>query len=299
MRSAGRRALLAGLAAFCTLLAASSAGGQEVEGPTVTVSPGSVAPGEDLVVTISGFRALNVTVSVCGNAAARGSVDCDLAGSEGLALREEVTTRGLEVHAPPVPCPCVVRTASRTQDEVAIAPLDLLGHPVAEVVRSDASSLLDVTVDVRRASVGAWSRLRSSLGGPTSYALDVTVRNRSGLQLDGVGLTATATRGGDQVAGVELPDLGTLAPGGSWQHRAELQVPAPVAGDLRFEVVATGGGRAVASSGDERAVPVLLLLLVSVLVVDVGLLARHRITRWRLRRSATEVPEPSALALPA
>lgn len=297
MRSACRGAVLAGLVALGALLATSSAGGQEVDGPTLAVSPGSVAAGDDMVVTISGFRAANVTVSVCGNAAARGSVDCDLVGSEGIALRNAVTTRGLQVHAPPVPCPCVVRAASRTQDEVAIATLDLLGHPVAEVVRSDASSLLDVIVDVRRASGGAWPRLRSSLGGPTSYALDVTVRNRSGLELDGVALSATATRGGDQVAGVELPAIRTLAPGGRWEHRAELQVPAPVVGDLRFEVVATGAGRAVAASGDERAVPVLLLLLVSVLVVDVGLLVRLRITRWRLRRTATEVP--SALAVPA
>ncbi len=285
------RSLLVGLVAASWFLAlAIPAGAQDADQPSLAVEPGTVAPGDPVAVTVSGFRARNVTLTVCGNAAARGSVDCNQAASEGLGLRTEVTQREYVVHAPPMPCPCVLRVASRTQDEVAVAPIDLIGHPVGEVVRSDTSRLIDVSIEARRAPEGVVEQLRSALGGPTRYEVEVTVRNRSGLPLDGLVVTAAARRGATDVgAEVDLPEVGLLAPGASWSHASSATVPAPVLGDVVWEARASGAGPVVAASSSSRPVPYLLVVLVALLVGDLVAIASRRAARRKGRRAPAEV----------
>lgn len=253
--------------------------------PQVVVEPVAVDPGDPVIVRISGFRTHNVTVTVCGNGAARGSVDCHQAAGVDLALQGDPTVSDIVAVAPPAPCPCVVRVGSRTYDEVAVAPIELRGHPVAEVVRAEASVLLDVSIDARRAPVGVVDRVRSALGGPTVYEVEVTVQNRSGLPLSEVSVGASAQRGGDGVAAVDLPAVGSLAPGATWSQVATATVPAPVLGPLTWEATAAGAGPTVSAVTSSRPVPYLLLVLVALLAGDVVAMVTRRLTgRGRARR---------------
>lgn len=103
--------------------------------PRVTVSPVAAAPGQLVVVTIEGWPRVAVTVALCGNEAARGTGDCDLAGARGLTGGPRPDAAQVAVALPPAPCPCVVRASTPTSDTVALAPFEVVGAPVAEVVR--------------------------------------------------------------------------------------------------------------------------------------------------------------------
>ena len=80
-------------------------------GPIVSLDRKELEPGQRVVLNIDGFESLNVTISVCGNDARRGSVDCNMYASEGLKLDTDGTSTVIQipVAAPPVPCPCVIR----------------------------------------------------------------------------------------------------------------------------------------------------------------------------------------------
>ncbi len=104
--------------------------------PTITLATTDLRPGERVVVSLTGWRSRNVTLSVCGNRAARGAADCNLISSQSLKL---VSTPGptlteLVVATPPGTCPCVIRGSSATQDEVASTPIELAGVAVGPII---------------------------------------------------------------------------------------------------------------------------------------------------------------------
>ena len=69
--------------------------------------------------------------------------------------------------------------ANRTFDEIAIAPITLIGHPVAPIVETPGQQgALDVTISAQAAPPGLFARARSSMGGPATYEVTVTVKNR-------------------------------------------------------------------------------------------------------------------------
>ena len=121
-------------------------------------------------------------MTVCGNDARRGSVDCDLRGAQAReTTRDGTPTLGsVIVSAPPAPCPCVVRVVSDDNAEIAVASITIVGHPVAEVVEpTEFVQPLEAEIDAVTGSAGFGDRLRSSLGGPTTYEVTVAVRNRT------------------------------------------------------------------------------------------------------------------------
>lgn len=251
-------------------------------GPVVTVDPPAARPGEPVAVTISGFESVTVTVAVCGNLARRGSADCDVRSSEGLfpGLGGGEDGTRLFVTEPPAPCPCVVRVANSTHDEVATAPLDVIGAPEAPVVEPERTGpLLAVSVDARRAPSGLVASARAALGGPATYEVTVSVRNLTDDTLSAVEVAgASAHRFDDAAASFELTP-GLLAPRETWRRTVEVEVPAPAIGDLRWEVVASGAGPAVRAERTTTATPVLLLALVALLAVDLAAMSWRATSR--------------------
>jgi hypothetical protein len=66
--------------------------------------------------------------------------------------------------------------STSTNDQVAIVPIVIIGHPVAPVVNPDVSERLplDVSVVANESSEGFFEVVRSSLGGAINYDVTIT-----------------------------------------------------------------------------------------------------------------------------
>lgn len=284
MTRAGRVALAAlviGLAAARGGLVAAAQDEGVIDGPTISLDRSTMQPGERVLVTLEGFRGSAVTMSVCGNQARRGSADCNMTASEGLGLDRDgsPTLTELPVAAPPVSCPCLIRASTTKFDEVAITPIELIGHPVGPVVGAEAREPLVVSVSARRSPRGSVDALRALLGGPTTYAVTVSVSNRSTETLERVAVTGSAMRGGDDVATLDLPDPGPIQPGQTWRRVVRTTIPAPVLGTFRWQVTASGAGSGAHAEAPTSDLPVALIVLALVFGVDIAAIAWRRIRR--------------------
>ena len=260
-------------------------------GPSVTLSDTRVRPDEFVIVTIDGFTARSVTISVCGNQGLRGSADCNMAASDGLGLdRDGSSTQAqMPLAAPPVPCPCVVRVASSLTDEVATTPVTLVGHPVAPVVAPEA---LGTPVEIEMLAVpqhdGWASAVRSSLGGPTSYVVTVTVTNRSSVAIDDLSLSGQAVNDGDFLTALELDRPGRLGAGDSFSQQVEVELPAWSFGEVTWSVTVIGPGGPRTVMGDTSSRPTLLVVAIVLLVLDVMVVVTRFLVRRRIVRGGIE-----------
>jgi len=286
VRRAIRLAAAVVVAAMTCGMHGATAGAQDdaISGPTVTLDRHSMRPGERVLVTLDGFRGNAVTLSVCGNQARRGSVDCNMAASEGIRLDRDGTSTLTEVpiEAPDTTCPCLVRVSTKTFDQLAVAPIELIGHPVGPIVGSSALTPLEVSVSARRAPHGLIANVRSALGGPTAYDVTVSVRNRSTERLEHIVLAGAAGRSrDDDSTALELPVPGPLDPGQTWEQVVRSELPAPVLGGFVWEVTASGAGPSVTASDTTRSWPLGFVLLVLVFLGTVGAIVWRRIARHR------------------
>ena len=255
--------------------------------PTVTIDRQEAAPGEHVVLTINGFTATSVTVSVCGNEDRRGSSDCNMAASQSVDMHTDGTpsTAEIPVAAPPVGCPCLIRVSSRLNDEVAVVPFTLVGHPIEPVVAppNPDTPLVAVSVDARATPRGVVGWARSNLGGSVPYEVTVTVKNLTKETLHHVTLFGSVGRSAeDEIATLDLDNLGELAPGQIWTQVVSAEVPAPSLSGVRWQVVASRAGPWIVATATTHHRPVLLLILAMLLVVSFSLLA----IRYRMRRRA-------------
>lgn len=295
-----RRRLLRPAVAALALAAAfvvSAATAGSVSGPTVTLDKQRIRPDERVAVTVDGFQALNVTISVCGNEARRGSSDCNMFASEGLKLDTDGTSTlvGIPVAAPPEPCPCVIRVSSRLNDEIATTPIEIIGHPTAPVVDGPTMpNPLVVSIEAEPAPPGVFERARASIGGPLLYEVTVRVRNTSTVPFRQVVLSGSAVRGNDQLAALALDDVGEIKPGQTWEQTVTAEVPGPSLGSVEWRVAASGAGPTVLASDTTRQRPLLLILLVMLLVIDVFVLAIRLVVR---RRARGEIIDPAVFCV--
>lgn len=261
----------------------------ELSGPSVALDRDEVSPGDHVAVTIDGFAANSVTISVCGNEARRGSADCNMTASEGLRLDADGTSTltQIPVGEPPVTCPCVIRVSTRTSDEIAVAPIVITGHPVGPVV--DAATLLDplqVTVSAEEAPDGLFAGLRSGLGGPTTYEVSVTVRNTSTVPLNNVRIAGSVGRNPDEnLATLDLVDPGAIGAGQTWKATVTAVLPAPSFNRVQWRVAVSGAGPTVNAAASTRHRPMLLIVLVMLLVLDLALIALRFAVRRRVARA--------------
>ena len=269
--------------------------------PSVTIDRPEVAPGEHVVLTIEGFTTTSVTVSVCGNEDRRGSTDCNMAASQSVDMRTDGTPSIAEVSvaAPPVGCPCLIRVSSRLNDEVAVVPITLLGHPIEPVVASPNpdTPLVAVAVEATATPRGLVGWARSNLGGSVPYEVTVTVKNLTTETLHHVTLFGSVGHSAEnEIATLDLDIPGELAPGQTWTQVVAAEVPAPSLSSVQWQVVASRAGPWVIATATTQRRPVLLLILAMVLVVSFSLLAiRHRM-RHRALREVGAGQEPAVLS---
>ncbi len=254
-----------------------------------------MAPADRVVLTIDGFDAGSVIISVCGNDARRGATDCNMTESEGLRLNREggETVSSIPVAAPPAPCPCIIRVSSTGNDEVAVAAIDLIGHPVAPVVGApDLADALAVSVTAEASPEGLVGWVRSGLGGAMNYDVTVKVRNRSTVTLERIAASGSVGRDADSVlANLDLSDPGVIPPGQTWTEVVRTEVPAPVYGTVEWRVDVSGVGPTVTATESTSHTPILLMVLAIGLVIDLAVLAWRLVSRRR-RRSDDAPSDP-------
>jgi hypothetical protein len=292
-RIIGRTLLVAVLFVLgASYLAEPSAAQPSTTVPTITITRAEVSVGDRVQLTLAGFKAQIVTISICGNEARRGSPDCDLINSKSLELHHDGTPSVTEmvVSAPPVGCPCAVRASSNTNDEVAVAPISLIGVPIAPIIGGPdlSAPLVAVSITARPVPRGFGAWIRSNLGGATPYEVTVTVKNLTTDTLRRVKLSGSVGRSSNDIlANLDLKDPGELAPGGSASQTVTAKLPAPTLGTFVWRVPASGAGVTVVGTKSMRPRPVLLILLVLLFVADIALL----VIRSRVHRRAAQVVE--------
>ena len=255
-------------------------------GPSVLVDQPTAKPGDRVRVSVEGFDAPYVTVSICGNQARRGSPDCDLVGSKGFELQPDgqLTWTELVVSEPPAPCPCVIRVSTPTNDLVSVAPFSIVGHPVEELSGpAPDDPLVEILVTPTPVSNGAFGWLRSSLGGATDYDVTVSVHNLTNDTLRRVSLDGSVGRDEFDVStSFDMKNPGVLPGGQTSTQVVRVRLPSPAIGTFVWRVSAGGAGPTVTTLVERRATPWLLIVLVGLLVVDIAVL----LTRWLTARRA-------------
>jgi hypothetical protein len=287
-----RRAVVIVLVIGLALVGAPRAGaGGSDDLPAISLSERAVHPGDHVLVTITGFTAPAVTLTVCGNLAARRSMDCNQTGSEGRRLNGQpgATVAEMPIGAPPATCPCVLVVSTTDFAQVASAPIEILGHPTGPVVGLDQLEALRVEVHATKAPRGVGATVRGWLGGPTAYDVEVAVSNRSAATLSDITVAGAAGRNGDEDGtDIPLPTIDTLGPGERWTHTAHVTVPSPILTDVHVEVTASGTGPSVTAEHSQRNLPPLLLVLLLVLIADLIAIIGRRVHQRR-----NEQPEVS------
>jgi hypothetical protein len=257
--------------------------------PAVELSSNEVDPDDMILVTIAGFSSRTVTVTVCGNGALRGSGDCNMAASESTRINDDGSPRHVEliVSAPPMPCPCLIRVSSPTNDEAAVAPITITGHPSAEPIAGSQTDL-PLVVSMRASPVtdGFVDSVRSSLGGPTTFDVTITIRNTATELVDGISVSASAgRRPGHVLAVIDVPPPPAIAAGATWEQTVRVDLPAPVWGDVRWAADISGGDNTVEATDHTSSLPVLLIVAIGVLLFVVVALSWRLVLRVRRRRA--------------
>ena len=257
----------------------------ERSGPRITLDRTEVRKGEPVIVTMTNFTSQQATVSVCGNLAKRGSEDCNMptAQSERIRPDEPETLTQLFVEEPPAACPCIVR-ALGTNGEFAIAPIDLVDHPVAPIVSPELGPLVEVDLEAERVETNLSGRIRTGLGAATAHALTVSVRNITTETLGDVVVRArVSSRLGDDIVPVVFDVPGPIEPGQTWTQTIEVELPAPFLGTFTWRASASGAGPTVDATTTTHAVPAILYTFLVILVLDILVLIVRAIMRSRRR----------------
>lgn len=285
---------LVALAALVVVVAGASVDAQsQVSGPTVVPERYELRIGERVRMTLDGFTARGVTMVFCGNDGRRGSVDCNMRGGQGREINQDgtPTPAEMEVAEPPAPCPCIIRVSSQDNREIAVAPVTLVGHPVADVEGgTEFVQALAVDIDATESDVGVGDGIRSSLGGPTAYDVTVEVRNQATFVVDDVRATASFNRlRYDDVRNVVIENPGTLQPGEVWTQTVQVEIPSLTFGDVEWRIDATGAGPPVTAVETTVKQPILLYVVGLLLLADLLFLLWRFVAR-RLRRRGSRRP---------
>jgi hypothetical protein len=277
--------------AAVVMIVAPGAQAATTSGPSVVLARSEVSVGDRIKLLIAGFQSPFVTISTCGNEARRGSIDCNIIAGQGLRLDPDGGSRDeIIIAEPPAKCPCVIRVSNQTNDEIAVAPITITGHPLAPVVDPPLpTDAVAVSLKVHSASSGVIDAVRSAMGGGARYSLALKVTNKTTVPLRNVALFGSVGRGeADELTTLDIPAPGQILPGQSWEGQVYARVPSPTFGHFNFRVSATGAGPTVSASATLKHSTPLLFALIAVLVLEGFYLTYRWLTRRRLQRASAE-----------
>ena len=286
-------AALAALAAVGPLRPAAAANERRI-----TLSADIVGIGDSLRVTLTDWEAGAVTISICGNEARRGSVDCALRESQGVGpfrfgLPESAL---LAVVEPPAPCPCVVRVSTPGNDAVKTAPIELRGVRVGPVVGAQPPGpVLRVTASVSAPKGAGLQRLRSAVGGRTPRRLQLTIFNTGSTPATRLDLSAAVGRDAQGGEPLRIPTIESLGGGQSTTVEIPFTLAAPAFGDYVVFGTVYGPGSPVGFTARTAKSPAVLLMVLAVLGLDAALVGVRRVQRHKAAGVARRTPTPLVL----
>jgi hypothetical protein len=297
LRQLSAGALVGTVVAFAALVSSPAPSGAAASGPVFIVSPSTVALGDTMLVEFDGWPAGPVTAAVCGNAALRGSEDCDQVGAESIAVRGSAPVRlRLTATEPPVGCPCVVRANNTASTVVRTAPIDIIGvpggvHIPAATGPAPASSLVVEArvVQPSRGIPGSWA---APFAAPTHKALILELKNVGATPLQGLRVAGTVGRDASSGAPIAQDIPGAIAPQGHATVRVPFVLSAPVWGTYTIAGSIYGLAAPVTFTASTHNDPWGVELAAIVLLLLAAQLARRRERERRRAAALAPVPDP-------
>jgi hypothetical protein len=292
------RIRLAVSTAALLLMFGSPAGAQgSSSAPTVTVQSTTLALGQRVLVQGDGWPARTlVHISLCGNAAANLSADCDLVhqADAGVGDNGHFSTL-LTVADPGKPCPCVVRVTDATATGEARVVVDVVGLPTATplpVPLPDNSQQLEIT-EARVEGKGDWT---AWFGAGSPRTLVLTVHNSGVTPVPDPPFNLVYGKGENPTGIVSAPHLGSLGPGQSVTVRVPFGVDTFSFGDYTIKGQIQGPGRSTVFRSKTSAQFPWGLFLVGVVLLQLVLLAiRNRVRRRVHRDEAPPLTETAVV----
>ena len=279
-------------------LGVDTAGDPTITGPTVTIDPAAVKPTERVAVAISGFQDTVATIAVCGNDALRGSQDCNMVDSYSLRVGASyVQGLSMLISEPPASCPCIIRVTSNGNEEIALTPITIIGHPVGPLVGpATIGELVGVSIHASQSPTSFWGNFRPNLGGATPFDVTVSIHNTSTATLHNLDVNAAVGHGDtDYVADITFGRPDAVAPGQTWKQTVRTVVKSPAIGTLRWRVAVSGAGPTVTANQTMRRKPVLLMvacliIIGAIFVLIIRLLISRHVRRAERNAAAGELP---------
>jgi hypothetical protein len=283
----------------------SSSAVADVDGARISVTPSTtVSVGDTVQVGLTGWPQGVVTAAVCGNNAQRGSTDCEQTGAGSIGVREsgsEVLT--VDVLAPPVGCPCVIRASTTNGDVVRTAPIDIVGVPggfnLAPAAGAPSADSLDVTAHVEAADVGWPESWYPAFAAPAHRDLVLTMSNRSDAVMSGLRVVGAVGPSKTDEAEPVSKALGPIPPHSTRTFRVPFTLSAPVWGDYVVSGSIYGLAAPVTFKVKTASEPwALELLLPLSLFVIAQILRRQERARRRAEEAALAEEAAAASSLP-
>jgi hypothetical protein len=263
----------------------------------MSVTPSSASIGDVLRVDLAGWPQGNVTAAVCGNAAQRGSTDCDLIGAGSIRIGPSGTeSLTVTVQAPPVGCPCVVRAAMTDGSLVRTAPITVDGVPTGVNLPAAAgpasTDALQVTASVSNADVGWPESWWPAFAGPAHKVLVLSMHNHSLGTISGlrvVGEFGHVHTDEGQPIGAKVPDI---AAGETLVLRVPFTIAAPVWGTYSVHGTVYGLAAPLTFRLTSSSEPWALELALPLALLLIAQLIRHRDRVQRQRADAAAAAAP-------
>ncbi|MFJ3666881.1 hypothetical protein ACIPSE_10545 [Streptomyces sp. NPDC090106] len=293
--SAPLRGALA-LAALGTVCGPGALGAAAAEpAPAISTDATRLIPGRPVTVSGTGWPVgAAVQTEVCGLDAVHGSADCDtVRGAVALVTTDGGFRVSLVVGAPPVDCPCVVRTTTGAGDTARTATIDV---EVAGVSDGKVPVLEDVAprVQIVDAELTGGPGPAELFGGRPHRTLVVTVRNTGNSALGRTPLIVRWGSGGIADVDAAAPATEPLPPGTT--ARYQVNVSMPLASFGRYSVGGRYAGETFLVTTDLYPWGLIAVAGGSALltVFSIGWAVRRR-----LNRPPAPVPAPAPAAFPA
>jgi hypothetical protein len=272
--------ILAGLVLAGVIWAAPGAAADP--GPTARAETTDVALGQLVRVQGSNWGPPGsgvVQVVVCGNDAVNNSADCDLADTAEGAIRAGGTFfTGITIHAPPRPCPCLLRVYSTASYVDVKIPIRIAGVPSATPVAAPGSQR---RLSLSHVGISGSGPMLSWFGAAPIRRVHFDVTNAGDVSLTNPPIDVTWGSGSNPAGFIAPPQVGVLAPGQTRRVSVAIPMHAVSLGTYTVVVKASPvGGQGATAPAQSTIIPwgwIAILLLVALGVI----LARRRARRRR------------------
>ncbi|MEV4694654.1 hypothetical protein AB0K27_26515 [Micromonospora echinospora] len=251
--------------------------------PAIVVPSGPLTVGQRVTVTLRGWPVGPVHLTVCGNDARRGALDC--ANEQATTVQAPAGTgmAPILLAAPPVACPCVLRAADLSGAAQVTAALPLSGVTAAPAPAPAAAPRLHLD-ELRVAGRGP---LRAWFGLPETLTVRVALRNPGPADVVDPPFTLLFGRPGRAHTIVAAPPLGTIGAGQARTYEIPVPVDVAVLGKHELHGRVDVPEQPVAFVVETRRYPWGLLGAAAVLVVA-PIVLRPRPPRRRGRHRTAE-----------